>query len=555
MAYIIKKKIKTNTYYYLVESKRVNGKSTFIWQKCIGTAEKIKKLYEKRDSAQKIRPQKVAYLEFGAVATFYALQKRLSLMDIFNKHCNKREQGCSVGEYLLVKILNRCIDPRAKYALDEWYQQTILHRLLGIPVKALSGQNFWNNTTYLDEKAIDNIENDLLKVFIEKFNLAPENLLFDESNFSVFFDATNPSGLAQHGHSKAKRYDLRQINLALLVTKEFGIPLKHHTYPGNINDKTEIKTLSRRIIETYKELNKVCNKLTLVFDKGNNQKGAIKEFDQEDIFFVGALKPSENKELLNIPLDKFNDLFLSEKKVYKVHTIKKILFGKERTVVVYYSAPLYKKQLYGLHKRIAKKERELQEFKFGKINQGRFKTYESCKKKIARMLKDKSIEKLFGYSLNGGEEGQLHFEYWIEDKEYKNRITQLGRNILFTSCPTLSTREIIEIYNGKNEVEDDFKKLKEDRSISTTPMFCWTDPKIIVHLFCCVMALMLIRLLQRELSLAKITMSPVQFIEQLKKIKEMHLFYPGTLKSERIISECNKKQFQLLKVFELEKYF
>jgi hypothetical protein len=82
-----------------------------------------------------------------------------------------------VGEYLLVKILNRCIDPRAEYALDEWYQQTILPRLLGIPVKALSGQNFWNNTTYLDEKAIDNIENDLIKVFIEKFNLAPENLL------------------------------------------------------------------------------------------------------------------------------------------------------------------------------------------------------------------------------------------------------------------------------------------------------------------------------------------------------------------------------------------
>jgi len=418
----------------------------------------------------------------------------------------------------------------------------------------LSGQNFWNNTKYLDETAIENIENDLIKIFIAKFNIYPENILFDESNFSVFFDAINPSKLAQYGHSKSKRYDLRQINLALLVTKEFGIPLKHHTYPGNINDKTEIKTISKRIIETYKEFSKVCNKLTLVFDKGNNQSGTIKEFDQDNILFVGALKPSENKELLSVPLKEFTDLNLSEKRKYKVYTLKKTLFGKERTVVVYYSPVLYKKQFYALEKQIAKKAKELCEFKFNQINRGRFKTYESCQKKIARLLKNKFIEKLFGHSLIAGKDGILHFEYWIDQDEYEKRISQLGRNILFTNCSGLSALEIVEIYNGKNDVEEDFKKLKDDRSISANPMFCWTDPKIMVHLFCCVMALMLIRLLQRELSLKNIPMSSAQFINQLKKIKESHLVYPGNLKTEKIISECNKKQLQLFKVLELDKY-
>ena len=554
MAYIVKKKIKTNLYYYLVESKRINGKPKFVWQRCLGTAEKIKKLYEEQGGKQKIKPKKVAYLEFGAIAAFYDLQSRLSLMEIFNKHCNKRNQGHSPGEYLIIKIINRCIDPKAEYALDDWYQETILPRLVGVPVRALSGQNFWNNTAYLDEKAIENIENDLIKIFIEKFNIYPENILFDESNFSVFFDVTNPSKLAQYGHSKTKRYDLRQINLAFLVTKEFGIPLKHHTYPGNINDKTEIKTISKSIIETYKAFSKICNKLTLVFDKGNNQSDTIKAFDKEDIWFVGALKPSENKELLSIPLRKFTDLNLSEKKQYKVYTIKKNLFGKERTVVIYYSHLLYKKQFYALEKQIAKKEKELYEFKFNQINRGRFKTYESCRKKISRLLKNKFIEKLFEYSLTANKDGLLYFEYGIDQKEYEKRISQLGRNILFTNRSGLSAKQIIETYNGKNDVEEDFKNLKDDRSISTNPMFCWTDPKIMVHLFCCVMALMLIRLLQRELSLLKIPMSPAKFINQLKKIKESHLVYPGTLKSERMICECNKEQLQLLRAFELDKY-
>ena len=234
--------------------------------------------------------------------------------------------------------------------------------------------------------------------------------------------------------------------------------------------------------------------------------------------------------------------------------MKKPFWGKERTVVIYYSQVLYKKQLHALEKQIAKKVKELDELKFQQINQGRFKTYTSCQKKISRLLKNKFIEKLFGHSLTVDKDGILHFDYWIENTEYQKRISQLGRNILFTNSSDLSTKEIIETYTGKNEVEEDFKNLKEDKTISTNPMFCWTDPKIMIHLFCCVMALMLIRLLQRELSLKKFSMSPAQFINQLKKVKESHLIYPGNLKSERVISKCNKKQLQLLKILELDKY-
>lgn len=554
MAYIIKKKIKTYTYYYLVESQRVNGKSKFVWQKCLGTADKIKNFYEEQDNNLKIKPQKVAYLEFGAIAAFYDLQKRLSMVDIFNRHCKKRKQGCSPGEYLLIKIINRCVDPKAEYALDDWYKETILPRLTGIPPKALSGQNFWDNTQYLNEEAIENIENELIKVFKDRFNLCPENILFDESNFSVYFDVTNPSELAKNGHSKSKRFDLRQINLALLVTKEFGIPLKHHTYAGNINDKTEIKGISKRIISTYKEFSKVCDKLTLVFDKGNNQSDVITDFDKEQILFVGALKPSENKELLSITLENFADLTLSKDKQYKVYSLKKDLFGKERTVVIYYSPLLYRKQLYAFEKKVSKTQEELEEFKTSLINKTKFKTSESCQKKVNRLLSDKIIQKVFDYTLTTNKDGLLCFEFSINKNEYQEKVSRLGRNILFTNSSNLSTKEIIEIYNGKNDVEEDFKTLKDDRSISTNPMFCWTDPKIVVHLFCCVMALTLIRLLQRELSFLKISMSHTQFINELKKVKETHLIYPLKSGTDRVLSECNKEQIQLIKSLGLKKY-
>ncbi len=42
MAYILKKRIKGRTYYYLAENQRVNGKPRIVWQKILGTADKIK---------------------------------------------------------------------------------------------------------------------------------------------------------------------------------------------------------------------------------------------------------------------------------------------------------------------------------------------------------------------------------------------------------------------------------------------------------------------------------------------------------------------------------
>lgn len=44
MGTIVKKKIKERNYYYYVETKRVNGKSRFVNQKYLGTADKLLKI-------------------------------------------------------------------------------------------------------------------------------------------------------------------------------------------------------------------------------------------------------------------------------------------------------------------------------------------------------------------------------------------------------------------------------------------------------------------------------------------------------------------------------
>ena len=59
---------------------------------------------------------------------------------------------------------------------------------------------------------------------------------------------------------------------------------------------------------------------------------------------------------------------------------------------------------------------------------------------------------------------------------------------------------IVSAYRSQYHIEDAFKQMKNPDFLGWIPMFHWTDSKIQVHAFSCVLALLLTSLLQRELA-------------------------------------------------------
>ena len=50
--------------------------------------------------------------------------------------------------------------------------------------------------------------------------------------------------IAQRGHAKQKRTDLRLVGLGLVVTSDGGIPIVTHAYAGNRPDVTQFQVWS-----------------------------------------------------------------------------------------------------------------------------------------------------------------------------------------------------------------------------------------------------------------------------------------------------------------------
>src|SRR5665811_2111097 len=117
MASIVGKKRGNQTYYYLVESARVNGKPRIVSQEYLGnTAEVMDRL----SGAASGRPERTQHKGFGDLAAVWGILDRLGVADTIDEVCGSRrsDAGASVGTYLALATANRVVARCSKLGLQ-----------------------------------------------------------------------------------------------------------------------------------------------------------------------------------------------------------------------------------------------------------------------------------------------------------------------------------------------------------------------------------------------------------------------------------------------------
>lgn len=532
--------MKGKTVWYLGENKKINGVSRRIWQRYIGNSQTIKE--------KLLGPSEIDVLEFGCIASSLAIDNEIEFSKIVDEVINKREQGLSYGEHLLITLINRIDNPQSKNALGDWFNETILKRKIIVKSSYLSSQNYWNHWNNISDEDIDKIQTKLIEKLVQKCDIS--ELVYDPTNFTTYIEEHKNQKIMQFGHSKDGR-KLRQVNLSLLVTKKDGIPLWHNTYNGNINDVTEFKEFIKSLTEKISFFSKKCKKITLVFDKGNNSKNNIKNINKKlNFFVVGSLKPSEHQELFDIPLEEFNGEYKTSegKKVFCFAKNMNLYDGKKKIVITYSNELAYKNKIR-VDKALEKALNQLKNVQ-GRLKENKLSRDELLIK-VSKIADRQWIKGLIRYEIFGTKKAS--FEFNEDEKAYEKIRKSFGKNILFTDDLSLKTREIVEIYNGKNIIEEQFKNLKDAHVIRFTPMWCWTDRMIKIHAFTCVMSLLFLRLINKKITDSKNDISQNKIIEQLKKIKLTALYMPDS-KVNYKLTRLNDTQREIVKILNLREY-
>jgi len=520
MATLQKRNSRGHTYWSIVESRRINGKPRPVILEYLGTAEAL--LRRLRAGV----PQKVRSYTHGVVAVMLDIAEELEVVQCIHRHLDRKQvrDAFTVGGSLLLAAIGRTCQPTSKRNWYEgWARHTSLSYLLRMSLRKLDSQHFWDQMEALPVEAIPLIEEDIVRGLMDREQITLDTLLCDTSNFFTYIDSTNEKcSIAQRGKNKQKRMDLRQFGLLLLVSREDQIPIFHKVYRGNVSDRAVFKENFKKILDRFKAIGGSLEEITLVFDQGNNSKKSLEDVN-EGVHFVGAVSPYHHKGLIEEANKNMTKLLVNNREI-ECYRSRCEVWHLDLTCVIYVSEKLLEGQIRGIEQDIKKVFHRLNELK-EKIKvptrRGPKRTKDALEKKIRSLVTSRSLENLIGWEINHIKGEAFDIDFWINEEEFDFLKTQwLGRRILITNRHNWSTEEIILAYWGQSKVECAFKTIKNPFHLALRPQYHWTDQKIEVHGFMCLLGFLLVMVAYKKArEKARFKGSPHTLLEKLSAIR------------------------------------
>ena len=556
-----KKVKKGHEYYYIRETQRVYGKPTTINQVYLGTADKVQAALDKGGFSPK---------EFGSIFILNELDRMLDLAGIVNEILppKKKTKGPSLGELVFYAALNRAIAPTSKRRLASWYETTDIQRIRPLRLESLNSQNFWNHWDRISAPDLDKISAVFFKKVYSLLPVKETHLLVEAGNIYSTPRANGGVGLELEGY-EAVEPPRQRVGLALLTERAAGVPLYYQTFGGGLPEGEFFERHLEGLLAKVSHLGVKAKDVTLLLGSGFDPGDIIGKVDADPgLHFIASCSPDEVPELTKISLKEFSpliakpfgrgDLEREEDKILYYET-QAPFWNKNRKVVIVFDPKTFNRSYQDLGKRVQKVRKELQSLQQRYQQEG---FPEDAPRSINEQLTNlcqrlKLSPSLFELSFHG-DNGSLRMDFQVNHRQMAGKVRRFGKNILITDQGDWSAAEIYEIYakrylaevqtvNGKVQGIND-----NPFQMALMPLYHWTDSKIRVHMFVCVVALTYLALLCQRLKAAGLKIPPKEVMEELRSLRTAIYSYDSEGKLKRVIDQVNDAQFAILKALGYE---
>jgi transposase len=261
-----------------------------------------------------------------------------------------------------------------------------------------------------------------------------------------------------------------------------------------------------------------------------------------------------------VPTSRYRSLDRQRLPGVRAFEARKVVFGAERRIVVTHSDGLHDKQSQSFEQTLAKARRQLSELA-ARLARGKTrKPREKVEAEIAEILRPRWLSRVISTTLSGDQPAELRLAWRTKPKARADLEEEIfGKRVLFTDKDKnlASTAQIVIEYRSQEQAESDFRQMKDAKVVSFSPMYHFTEQKIRVHVFYCVLALMAARLMVREADHAGVHLSVRRLLETLSGIEETVLLYQGERgrpRARRMLTERDATQQRLYDLFGLDTF-
>ena len=475
MASIVAKKKANQLYYYVVESARVDGKPRIVHQTYLGTADKVAALVKDRTAPV---PLEATAIDLGLPGALWLAAQQTGVFDLLNSLWPQPRSGPSPAHFLLLAAIHRICAPGPKTEVGAWYDRTILRSAWGFACERFTSQEFWDCFDRIDEPQLEQAQIGLLGVWKQKQLVSRRLLAYDTTNFYTYVASTNQRNqLAQRGHNKQGRHNLRQVGLSYVMDGENGLGLCHHVYPGNVADAEEFPEALARM-GTLLDRNRIArDSVTIVLDKGSAALANTLELDKAGVGWISALPWNQAPAELRAKSVEQLPACSGSHPGVRAAAEKMLVHGKEYLCVLKYSACFASEQLNSTTTALAKVTQNLRRLAIELSKPKAHSTEQGIRNKINRWLSDSFVREVLQYELEQ-REGRWHLTFSVNHAALTTLWTErLGRTMLLTNRMDWTAEQVVAGYSGQQQIERVFRGLKDGDWPRWGPMRHWTDSK------------------------------------------------------------------------------
>jgi transposase len=431
--------------------------------------------------------------------------KQWKLSKIFPQSEDKDVQTSEIVEILTIY---RCLDPGSYLSAVDWFNETILDRILHIDGQHINKSRIFRELDLIEDRKED-IERYLYKA-LKKLDKGSMHIVFYDLTDSYF--EGRKCELASAGRTKSNGFRKKRVVLSLLVNSR-GYPFAWDILEDYTADVKTIKDLS---IQWKREFKFGDNEIVLVFDRGMVSDENLKHLELEKYKYITALDKNQIPGTQNVNIDRFESI--NEENM--TEQVIKIGFKRYDDTTYYENLGMVDGRRYVLifnpemltDQRKSRKEliqrakdyldEENEALSGAKKSRNRDKTRDRIDKQLEAMkamnFVDYDLEPLI-IKAEGREINSFHIVSKETDgtREAIKKAEQTdGLWTIVTNTPSkvddengFTEDDLIRAYRDKNQIEQAFKDVKS--FIKIQPFNVWTPKHVRAHYTICVLSYLL----------------------------------------------------------------
>ena len=472
--------------------------------------------------------------QFGGVWLGYELLQRLELIPFLSERLALGREDIPWATMSMVLVLARWCDPSSELHLAEHsYESMALADLLGVPAEKVNHDRLYRTLDRLLPHK-EALEKHLKQRLGELFQIEYDLLLYDVT--STYFEGQaekNPQ--AQRGYSRDHRPDCKQVNIALVVSRQ-GLPLGYEIFEGNRHDVTTVEEMVKAIETKYGKASRVW-----VMDRGMTSEDNVEFLKQEGRRYILGTPKSM--------LRRFEKELLGQewKQVHEGLEVRLCPAPEGEEVFILCRSAERRKKEKAMHERFEKR-----------IEEGLKKIQASCEKRkwlptqvaqrVGRLLgENRRAAKLFEVTVESGGEGRTQLQ-WKKVESWREwaRVSE-GCYLLRSNVTDWSGEELWRAYIQLTEAEAAFRVHKSD--LQLRPVWHQKEKRVQAHILVCFLAYVLWKTLAQMCRQAGLGDDPRTVFAQLRLIQLVEVVLPtraGVEIRKRCISRPTEHQAILL---------